>query len=185
MNILFFDPFISFVNPPIKFLDGMTSFEKAYLFPLFLGASLSWARVGKEIARYIRDHSFDHCSHSDRAIIRNVHRTYTYLFPAGTLRKYYMEVALPDNLFIALSIEAYLHMRSYPVKLPGANMKEILPIVMRIFLFVCLLEKGRQIAYKTLNYIPCDITRIFALMPAPTGVYPIISSNGETIEFKN
>ncbi|MGL4540362.1 MAG: hypothetical protein ACRCU0_05235 [Candidatus Rhabdochlamydia sp.] len=183
MNTIFLMSVIDFVNPPIKFLEG-GCFGQTYLFSLFLGAGFSWARVGKEIARYIRDHNFDHFSRSDRAIIRNTHRTYTYLFPAGSTRKYCMEVALPDNLFLALSVETYLRMRSYPVKLPKGNMEEILPIVMRIFLFIFCWAVVRQIIYKALNYIPCDITRIFAVVVAPTGVYEI-SSDGKTVEFKN
>ncbi|MGL4540364.1 MAG: hypothetical protein ACRCU0_05245 [Candidatus Rhabdochlamydia sp.] len=177
---------IDSINSRVKFLDFIR-YGKPYRFPIFFVTNLIGVRAGKEIARYVRDHNFNHFSHSDRAIIRNAYRIYNYLFPADSARKYFMEVALPDNFSSALIMEVHLHTMPYPIERPGGNIEETILTVTRICLFIYCLDKVRRVIYKILSHIPHRMTWPYAVAVAvaPTGIYSIAVSNEENVEFRN
>lgn len=142
--------------------------------------------IGKYTARYMRDHSLDPLTRSNSAVIRTACRTYNYLFPAGSGRKYFMEVALADNFFMALQLEGFLHTMPRPLDEPiGSNIEEAILSVARVIFLVYCLDKIRQIVYKTLRWVPQRHIFNFALNFAPTGVYPVTLPNREVIQYRN
>lgn len=154
--------------------------------PVIIGAGVIGLWIEKYTARYIRDHSLGQFAHSNSAVIRTACRTYNYLFPVGSTRKYFMEVALPDNFLSALQIEVFLHALPSPLDEPaGSDAEEtILRIASVLFLVYCL-DKVRQVAYKLLRSIPHHLTWAYAIALAPTGIYSIRLPNGEVFEFRN
>lgn len=173
--------------------DGTTVFFKQGPFmrlfqkgPVILGVFLAGLHVGKYIARHIRDHSLNQFANLDSAVIRNACRTYHYLFPAGSARKYFVEVALADNFFTALQLEILLHTLPRPLNDPvGSDMDEAILSVARVCFLAYCIDKVRLVVYKILLWVPSDITLAFALDFAPTGIYSVRQTSGERFEFRN
>ena len=175
-------PFHSF---KIHFLNHLYP-NQPYRGPIFIGTGLMGLWTGKYIARYIRDNNLNQFAHSNRAIVRTSYRIYNYLFPENSSRRYFMEVALPDNFWIGLQTEIFLQTLPRPLNEPvGSNIEEAILSIARVFFFVYCIDKTRQVVYKTLRSIPHHITWACAIALAPTGVYSITVPNGENFEFRN
>ena len=177
----------------IIYQDGTTVFFKQGPFirlfqqgPVILVTFLIGLHAGKYIARYIRDHSLNQFTDSNSAVIRTACRTYHYLFPVDSSRKYFVEVALADNFFTALQMEIFFHSLPNPLdQSEGVNMDGAVVRVASVFLLAYCIDKIRLVVYKTLRWVPCNRVLSFALSFAPTGIYHFKRPNGEPFEFRN
>lgn len=174
----------AFYPPRSRFLNPILV-GRPYRYPIILITNLIGSSIGKEIARYIRDHNFDHFFHSNRAIIRNAYRIYHYLFPENSYRKYFMEVILPDNLSAALHIELHLRTSFPPFEQAETKIEEAIQTVARIFFFMYGIHRVRQIIYKILAWIPQRHVLAVAFGFAPTGIYLLELPNEEIREYRN
>lgn len=161
----------SFSQPRIKLLDPLC-FDKMHEGCKGLFINFIAAYIQKKIARYIRDHNPNQFAYSNSIAIRRTHHIYNYLFPTGSHRKYFMEVAVPDNFLTAF----YLVIISLPY--PAKRIHEIGIIVLRTCFVAYFADRVRLIAYQI---IPHDIgTEI-----APTGIYRRMLPNGRIMEARN
>lgn len=173
-----------FSQPRIKFLDPVR-FDSPYRYPIFTVTMPLGVGIGKYAARYVRDHNFDQFAQSNRSMIRNAYRIYNYLFPSGSGRRYFMEVALLDNLFTALHMEVHLHTMPYPIPREGSNIEEVILSVARVCFLAYCIDKIRQIFYRVVRFFPYPITQAFAISLASTGIYSVIDLDGGRMEFRN
>jgi len=164
-----------FSQPRIKFLDPVR-FDSPYRLPIFAVTMSLGFWIGKYAARYVRDHNFHPLAQSNRSMIRNAYRIYNYLFPSGSGRRYFMEVALLDNLFTALHMEVHLHTLPCPIPREGSTIEEVIYSIARVCFLVYGIDKIRQIFYKVIRIFPYDITQATAVALAPTGIYSCYSS---------
>lgn len=161
----------SFSQSRIKLLDPLC-FNKMHegykgLFINFIAACIQ-----KKVARYIRDHNPNQFSHSNSTAIRRAHRIYNYLFPIGSHRKYFMEVALPDNFLTAFYL--VIISLSCPVK----RIHEVGIIILRTCFVAYFADRVRLIAYQI-------IPHAIGIEIAPTGIYRLTLPNGRIIEARN
>ncbi|MDR2539546.1 MAG: hypothetical protein LBC45_02905 [Chlamydiales bacterium] len=179
-------PIQPFPQPRIKFLDPVR-FDSPYRYPIFAMTMPLGVLIGKYAARYIRDHDFHRLAHSNSLVMRNVYRIYNYLFPIGSGRRYFIEVALLDNLFTALHMEVHLHtMMPYPIPREGNHIEEVILSIARVCFLSYFINKIRQIFYRVLRMIPHPIPQVFAITLAPTGVYFVEAPSGRRNgEFRN
>lgn len=173
-----------FSQARIKFLDPVR-FDSPYRLHIFAVTMSSGFWIGKYAARYIRDHNFNQFAQSNRSIIRNTYRMYNYLFPNGSGRRYFMEVALLDNLLNALHMEVHLHTMPYPIPREGSNIEEVILSIARVCFLAYFIDKVRQIFYRVVRIFPYPITQAFAISLAPTGFYSITIPGGGGIEFRD
>ena len=173
-----------FSQARIKFLDPVR-FDSPYQVPIFAVTMPFGVWIGKYAARYIRDHNFNQLAQSNRSMIRNTYRMYNYLFPSGSGRRYFMEVALLDNLLTALHMEVHLHTMPYPIPREGSNIEEVILSIARVCFLAYCINKIRQIFYRVVRIFPHPITQAFAISLAPTGVYSVIALDGGRMEFSN
>ena len=173
-----------FSQARIKFLDPVR-FDSPYRLHIFAVTMSSGFWIGKYAARYIRDHNFNQFAHSNRSVIRNAYRIYNYLFPSGSGRRYFMEVALLDNFLNALHMEVHLHTMSYPIPREGSNIEEVILSIARVCFLAYCIDKVRQVVYQTLRWVPCNRIASFAFNLAPTGIYHFRIPNEEPVEFRN
>lgn len=174
----------SFSQPRIKFLDPLR-FDSPYRFPIFAVTMPLGFWIGKHVARYVRDHNFNQLAHSNRLVIRNAYRIYNYLFPSGSGRRYFMEVALLDNFLSALHMEVHLHTMPYPIPREGSNIEEVILSAARVCFLAYFIDKIRLVVYQTLRWVPCNRVTSFAFNLAPTGIYHFRIPNEEIFEYRN
>lgn len=174
--------FSQFETKFLNFLHPANPYRK----PIIITAGYVGLRIGKKVARYIRDHSLSRFIQSNHTITRKVCLAYRYLFPENSSRKYFLEVALPDNLSTTLIIETFLSTLPPALDEPArSDIEKVCITVIRVFFFVYCMDKAHRIVYEVIRRIPHRYAFPIALVFAPTGIYRETFSNGQYIEHRN